>query len=203
MSRLHVSMFMVVLPFHSQASEREHRVDNDRARSQFRSVSARSSTEANLANDFAIVFERSFEPMTRFASALTGSRSVGEDVAQEAFTRLFAALRKGTRVDASGAYLRRTIVNIATDAWRRRGVVDRADALFRVDLESSFANDTPLLDALERLTERQRAAVVLRFYLQCNEAEIADALHCRKGTVKSLLARALGALRTELSEELS
>ena len=75
----------------------------------------------------------------------------------------------------------------------------RVDAIENVAVEGD-ANDAVLLGALDRLTDRQRAAVLLRFYLQCSEAEIADALKCRRGTVKSLLARGLTVLRAELSD---
>ncbi len=144
---------------------------------------------------FSSVFNATSEKLTRFATALTRSRVVGEDITQEAFVRLYIKRRHiGKRIQHPEAYLRRVIVNLAHDRSRRQQTADRVDNLLRSTDSTAEATDS-LLDSLGALSDRQRAAVVLRFYLQCSESEIAEALGCRPGTVKSLLSRSMEILR--------
>ncbi|MGH9181707.1 MAG: sigma-70 family RNA polymerase sigma factor, partial [Acidimicrobiales bacterium] len=106
---------------------------------------------------------------------------------QEAFVRLH---RTWGRADQPAAYLRTTVVNRCR-SWQRRAVMERQrqprpQAVVVVDAEVR-----ELLDAVARLGPRRRAAVVLRFYADLSEADIARALRCRPGTVKSLIHRGL------------
>jgi RNA polymerase sigma factor (sigma-70 family) len=149
----------------------------------------------DLDVSFTAVFNATSEKLARFATALTRSRTVGEDITQEAFVRLYVKRRQiGKRIQHPEAYLRRTIVNLAHDRTRRKQTAERADNLLQTPEAAPDITDS-LLDSLGVLSDRQRAAVVLRFYLQCSEAEIADALRCRPGTVKSLLSRSMQILR--------
>lgn len=134
----------------------------------------------------------------RLAVLVTHDRAAGEDVAQEVMTRLFAGW---AAIERPEAYLRTAIVNTAVN-WQRRQttsrvklpLVSRPEAVDPADTDLS----ADLADALAGLPERQRAVLVLRYWAGLSEAEIADTLGCRPGTVKSLASRALNRLSKEL-----
>jgi RNA polymerase sigma factor (sigma-70 family) len=131
-----------------------------------------------------------YEAMVRVAFLIVGSRADAEDVAQDAFARVHL---RGDRVDRPGAYLRRCVVNGALDVLRRRTLADRVRALRAED--STVLGADELSDALAALPDRQRAALVLRFYQGLSEREVAEALGVRPGTAKSLVHRGLANLR--------
>lgn len=140
---------------------------------------------------------------TRLAYLLTGDRAAAEDVAQEAFLRVAARIGALRDEAAFGAYLHRAVVNRVRNRARRlklerAHVADVATAAY--DLPDVATRDR-LWTALLRLPHRQRAALVLRYYLDLSEADIAERLGCRPGTVKSAVARGLAALRTDLSTD--
>lgn len=137
----------------------------------------------------------------RLAFLLTGERDLAEDVVQDAFVRVagrFAGLRSP---DAFDAYLRRTVVNLCRGQWRRRRT-ERAHARRQPAVPHEWQPDVAardeMLRALRALPERQRAAVVLRYYEDLSERQTAEVLGCAVGTVKSLVSRALTTLRAEL-----
>ena len=126
---------------------------------------------------------------------LDGDLALAEDVVQDAFARLDL---RWSRVGNPGAYLRRCVVNGATDVLRRRTVERRLASLTRREAEQAATGGLEadeMSDALAGLTPRRRAAVVLRYYAGLREEEIAEALGMRPGTVKSTLHRALAQLR--------
>ncbi len=144
---------------------------------------------------FDAVYAALWTPIARFAHLVTGSKSVGEDLAQEAFLGLY---KHFDRVEHPQAYLRRSIVNAATK-YRRRALREAGtltEAREPVQLPPEVDHGWALI---ARLPPRQRAVLVLRFYNDLPEAEIAQLLGCRPGTVKSLCARALDRLRKDLS----
>lgn len=104
--------------------------------------------------------------------------------------------RKWDTVREPRAYLRRSIVNGSRSSLRRRRTRDRTPLPVPDD---PVQHPDELADVLATLPERQRAAIVLRYHHQCTHDEIAEALGCRRGTVGSLLSRALTHLREELS----
>jgi RNA polymerase sigma-70 factor (sigma-E family) len=139
----------------------------------------------------------------RLAYLLTGDRTLAEDLVQDAFVRLagrFADLRDP---GAFPAYLRRMVVNLARMHFRRRRVErrfldrersQRIDGGSVPDVEGYEAMKAALL----ALPVRQRSAIVLRFYEDLPERQIAEILRCRPGTVKSLLHRGLATLRAQM-----
>lgn len=138
----------------------------------------------------------------RLAFLLTGDRALAEDLVQEAFARLIGRLRHLRDPSAFGAYLRRTIVNLSTSHFRRRRV-ERAYLERVEDIPAAQANPNQELDetmheALLRLPERQRAAIVLRFYEDLSDVQTAEVLRCSPGTVRSLVSRGMTTLRREL-----
>jgi RNA polymerase sigma-70 factor (sigma-E family) len=138
----------------------------------------------------------------RLAFLLTGDRALAEDFVQEAFARLVGRLRHLRDPGAFGAYLRKTIVNLATSHFRRRGVerayLERAAGAHRPETTSNEELDATMHDAVLRLPERQRAAVVLRFYEDLSDGQTAELLRCSPGTVRSLVARGMKTLRGQL-----
>jgi RNA polymerase sigma factor (sigma-70 family) len=117
----------------------------------------------------------------RLAYLLTGSREAEDDLTQEAFIRAYGRLAHLRREEAFAPYLRRTVVNLARMHFRRRAV-DRRYLLRHqpeqtaTDRDATGTEDLRL--ALTRLPYRQRAAVVLRFYLDLPEEETAAILGC-------------------------
>lgn len=137
------------------------------------------------------------------AVLLAPGREGGEDLLQEALERL---LRKWHKVDGDPeGYLRRIMYNRAVDGWRRRSrrpeVLGLPPELPVSDHASRLDLRLDLLRALERLTPRQRAAVVARYWEQLSEAETAAALGCSVSAVKSAASRGLRALREMVASE--
>jgi RNA polymerase sigma-70 factor (sigma-E family) len=129
--------------------------------------------------------------LVRLAYLITGSQAVAEDLVQDCFIRVMPRLEP---TDQPGAYLRRSVVN-ACYSWHRRNrrEVQRGVDELRSPYEDS--HDVEMWDALTQLAPRRRTVVVLRYYLDMSEAEVASALGCRVGTVKSTTHRALKDLR--------
>jgi RNA polymerase sigma factor (sigma-70 family) len=127
---------------------------------------------------------------------------VAQDLAQEAFVRLGGRLLHLRRPDAFGAYLRKTVVNLARTHFRRarteRAALERSRPGVATQADHDPADREAIRGALRTLPERQRVAVVLRFYEDLSYEQIADVLRCRPGTVGSLLSRAMQSLRAEV-----
>lgn len=145
--------------------------------------------EAAFTPSFMELYEQQFGAMVRLAVALTDSEAAAEDVVQEAFVRVHA---RWDRIDLPTAYLRRTVVN-ACRSVGRRATRERTAGAQLAPVISQEADE--LFDALAMLPSRQRAALVLQFYEGLSQAEIADVLGCREGTVASLVHRGLAQLR--------
>jgi RNA polymerase sigma-70 factor (sigma-E family) len=138
----------------------------------------------------------------RLAYLLTGDRALAEDLVQDAFARLVGRLQHLRDPGAFGAYLRRAIVNLATSYFRHRRV-ERAYLERMAAAPSREANPNEPVDeamhaVLLRLPQRQRAAIVLRFYEDLSDVQTAEVLRCSAGTVRSLVSRAIKTLRSEL-----
>jgi RNA polymerase sigma-70 factor (sigma-E family) len=135
--------------------------------------------------------------LVRLAHLMTGSNAVAEEIVQEAFLRL---RRRKDGVSDLGGYVYVTVVNLARGHLRRRAIEDRH---VRTAEPDRTVTGDPEIDetwaAMRRLPAGQRAVLVLRFYEDLPESEIARLLGCRVGTVKSRLHRSLGRLRKELS----
>ncbi len=144
------------------------------------------------------VFAEQWVPICRLASLMVSDRQLGEDLAQEAFARWYVRRHS---VNEPAAFLRTVVINLARGSLRRRVVTRRWAHLFEVD-EQTSATSTPdvVIDLIKALPPRQRAVIVLRFYERRSEADIAEILGCRAGTVKSLLSRALATLRTTIEK---
>jgi len=143
-------------------------------------------------DDLLALYRERYEPMVRLAYLLTGNRSVAEETVQDAFV---AVHRNWDRATSPGAYLRTAVVNNSR-SWLRRRVLEDKRTVPR-----AVATDLPadeMWDVLGRLPERQRAAIVLRFYEDLPDADIARILGCRLPTVRTAIHRGLAALRKEM-----
>ena len=132
----------------------------------------------------------------RLAALLTRDAEAGADIAQDVFANMS---RRWDTIERPDAYLQRSLTN-ASSNWRRGGQrAARKLHLLVVPGDDEVPFDG-LADSVSRLPFRQRAVIVLRYYADLSEAEIARALDCRPGTVKSLSSRALAALSKEFEQ---
>jgi RNA polymerase sigma-70 factor (sigma-E family) len=154
------------------------------------SADARALLDGPSLASFDDFYRRSLQPMVRLAYLLTAGSPAAEELVQEAFIRVHAHWQE---VEHPAAYLRQAVVNRAASHRRRAELERRIRPLRR--LEPVDAPVDELRDAVAKLPDRQRAAVVLRYYEDLSDADIADALGCRIPAVKSLLHRALKDLR--------
>jgi RNA polymerase sigma-70 factor (sigma-E family) len=156
--------------------------------------------------DAALVhlFHTEYRSLVRLACLLLDERAIGEEIAQEAFVRLhrsWSRLRDGT---AAPAYLRSTVLNIARSRLRRRLIARRRAAPgerhdVSAEARALISEDQrEVLAALRTLPRRQRECLVLRYYLDLSETEIAATLGISTGSVKSHSHRGLKALARKL-----
>jgi RNA polymerase sigma-70 factor (sigma-E family) len=169
-------------------------------------VSQAASAEGSKLDE---LYRRHAGGAVRLAYLLLQDRTVAEDIVQDAFIRVAGRLIHLRDPGAFDAYLRRTVVNLS-HSYVRRKMVERAflkretAAAERGTARwpSSTLEDREVLwEALGRLPERQRVAIVLRFYEDLPEVQVAEILRCRPGTVKSRVSRGLEALRQEMRGE--
>ena len=150
--------------------------------------------EGESSSSLVALFELEHDGLARLACLLTGSTLVAEDVVQDAFVQLQL---RWEGVERPGAYLRTAVVNGCRGYHRRL----RRERESYADLVSTATMpETPIvLDVLGRLPYRQRAALVLRFYEDWPDDQIATLLGCRPATVRSLVHRGLDAMRRVLA----
>ena len=138
------------------------------------------------------LYRERYQPMVRLAYLLTGDRTAAEELVQDAFVSVH---RSWSRVNQPASYLRTAVVN-ACRSWGRRRTLEAHRRPRRAEPAVLVADE--LWDSLGRLPERQRSAIVLRFYEDLPDADIAVALGCRPATVRTAIHRGLAALRTEV-----
>ncbi|MFE9958562.1 SigE family RNA polymerase sigma factor [Micromonospora sp. NPDC005299] len=125
--------------------------------------------------------------LSRTAYLLTGDHQHAEDLLQSALARTYRHWRRIRDGDPE-AYVRRVMYHQQVSWWRRRRIAERLDATPVERGAGDHSEDTALrlsvVAALRRLTARQRAVVVLRYYEDLTEAQVAEVLGCSVGTVK-------------------
>jgi RNA polymerase sigma-70 factor (sigma-E family) len=142
-----------------------------------------------------------YRSLVRLACVLLDEQGAGEEVVQEAFVRVH---RSWDRVDQPLTYLRATVLNLARSRMRRRLVARRRvepivrPAMSAEDQVVLLADHQEVLDAVRALPRRQRECLVLRYYLELSEAEIASTLGISNGSVKSHSHRGLAAVEARL-----
>ena len=138
--------------------------------------------------DFIELYQTRWAPMVRLARLLTAADGSAEELVQDSFLRV--RTRWGT-IDNPPSYLRACVVNACRNHHRRQVLERRQPAAADVTVDDRFE----LRGALAALPPRQRSVVVLRYYEDLPEAEIAELLGCSVSAVKSLLHRAVKDLR--------
>ncbi len=154
--------------------------------------------------DYTTYVRARWDSLVRSAVLLGCSPTEAEDIVQTTLARCYSGWAKVQSADVPDAYVYRTLVNCLAKSRRRmwwaetpterlpdRSVGDPADAV---------AERASVLAALSALTESQRAVVVLRYYADLSERQVADALGIPAGTVKSRLSRGLEQLGRHLGE---
>jgi RNA polymerase sigma-70 factor (sigma-E family) len=142
--------------------------------------------------------------LKRQAFLLCGDQSQAEDLVQDALVRAFARPLRTPRPGAAEAYVRVIMVNLFIDGARRRSRWNRAAPLLAgtetaTDPASQVLDRDVMLTALNGLSPRQRACVVLRYYQDLPVAQVASALGVAEGTVKRYLSEAMTRLAARLS----
>ncbi|WP_328747391.1 SigE family RNA polymerase sigma factor [Streptomyces sp. NBC_00285] len=139
--------------------------------------------------------------LVRTAYLLTGDAHLAEDLTQTALAKAYRSWRRVSSSDSPEAYVRRMLVTCNSDRFRKRRVKEsltdappevagRDEGVTRVDERGV------LLGALAGLPPRQRAVVVMRYWEDLSELEVAEVLGCSQGTVKSQASKGLAKLRT-------
>ena len=141
---------------------------------------------------FVALYRERYGPMVRLAYLLTGSQAIAEELVQDAFVSVH---RSWDRADAPAAYLRTAVVN-ACRSWGRRSSLERLRTPVPPEPVTLVADE--LWDVLQTLPPRQRAAIVLRFYEDLSDEEIAALLGCKVPTVRTAVFRGLEKLRKEV-----
>jgi len=156
--------------------------------------------DASADTEFTEFMQGRWAQLVRLGYGLTGDQHLAEDLAQTALSRAYASWSRVRRTGNPDAYVRRIMVNANSGRFRKRRVAERltgdvpdTDAIVAVDLSD---DRTALMTALMALPYGQRAAVVLRYWMDMSETEAAAALGCSVGNVKSQASRALVKLRT-------
>ncbi len=154
---------------------------------------ATATTPAGQVDEAAL--QAIWPRLVRLGRLLTGSQEQGEDIAQEAIVGLL----RHDAVLSPEAYLRRSVVNLSIN-HTRRSVRERT---YLKSLGKPETIQAPVTDEIwpivKTLPARQRAVLVLRYYEDLSESDIAAILDCRPGTVKSLAARGLARLQQEIT----
>jgi RNA polymerase sigma factor (sigma-70 family) len=152
-----------------------------------RAAKVREAGEASKA--FGDFYASHYSDLVRLATLLSGSADAAPDLVQDCFVGLH---KRWMTVNDPLPYVRRSVVHACASHHRRNARVRRLPP--PVDQASALGADE-LEDAVGKLPVRQRAAVVLRYYGDLPDADIARALRCRPATVRSLIHRALTELR--------
>lgn len=164
---------------------------------------------AGLEADRAVteLYHAHYRSLVRLAALLVRDVSTAEEVVQDSFVAMHSGWRRLRDSDKALSYLRQSVVNRSRSVLRHRVVVDRNAPKPPPDMPSAehgaiaLFERSAVISALRTLPPRQREALVLRFYADMSEAQIADAMQISKGAVKSHTARAMQALRMVLERD--
>lgn len=152
------------------------------------------------------LYSAHYRSLVRLAVLLVRDVASSEEVVQDAFVALHGAWRRLRDTDKALAYLRQSVVNRSRSVLRHRAVVEKYAPKGLPDAPSAEngaigeLERSAVIEALRRLPTRQREALVLRYYGDLSEAEIAHAMGISKGAVKSHTARGMAALRMALEQ---
>lgn len=153
------------------------------------------------------LYTEQYRALVRLALLLVHDVPTAEEVVQDAFVAMHTGWRRLRDTEKALSYLRQAVVNRSRSVLRHRSVVDKNAPKPAPDMPSAELGAIALLErsavvaALRELPGRQREAIVLRYYADLSEAQIAEAMGISKGAVKSHTARGMAALRLTLEQE--
>ncbi|WP_051467166.1 SigE family RNA polymerase sigma factor [Actinomadura oligospora] len=152
------------------------------------------------------LYSANYRSLVRLAAMLVRDAGTAEEVVQDAFVAMHGGWRRLRDPDKALSYLRQAVVNRSRSVLRHRAVVEKYAPKGLPDAPSAEAGAigelerSAVVDALHRLPARQREALVLRYYADLSEAEIAATMGISKGAVKSHTARGMSAMRNVLEQ---
>jgi RNA polymerase sigma-70 factor (sigma-E family) len=153
------------------------------------------------------IYSEHYRSLVRLAAYLVRDTATAEEVVQDSFVAMHGAWRRLRDTDKALSYLRQSVVNRSRSVLRHRMVVDKNTPKPPPDMPSAEhgaiiqLERSAVVSALRGLPERQREALVLRYYGDLSEAQIASVMGISRGAVKSHTARAMAALRTVLERD--
>jgi RNA polymerase sigma-70 factor (sigma-E family) len=156
---------------------------------------------------FTELYTLHYRRLVHSAWLLVRDLPTAEEVVQDAFVSVNGAWQRLRDAENALAYVRQAVVNRSHSVLRRKRVADRIAEKAPPDMPSAeygalvSLERATVVDALQRLTSRQREAIVLRYYADLSEGQIAAAMGISRGAVKSHLARGMAALRAALGPE--
>ena len=167
------------------------------------------TVRAEWSADRAVIelYSQHYRALVRLAALLVRDTPTAEEVVQDSFVAMHDGWQRLRDTEKALAYLRQAVVNRSRSVLRHRTVVDKNLQKAPPDMPSAEHGALVLLErsavvaALRELPDRQREAIVLRYYADLSEAQIATAMGISRGAVKSHTARGMAALRTALEQE--
>ena len=164
----------------------------------------RSGRNADKDADFSAYMAARQPALYRTAYLLAGDHASAEDLLQNAFAKLYLSWDKIRDHGALDGYVRRVMVNENNSLWRRawKRREHSTDTMPETGVQDTYDDGMGgvLWSYVQTLPPKQRAVIVLRYYEQLSEAEIADVLGISVGTVKSQASRALAAMRSRVHD---
>jgi RNA polymerase sigma-70 factor (sigma-E family) len=166
-----------------------------------------ASMPASADEAIAVLYAAHWNGLVRLTTLLTHDASVAEEVVQDAFVALHRRWSTLADRQAAHAYLRTSVVNGARSALRHRGVAERhrqpgpPAPQGPEEMAVRATEDAEVIAALRTLSRRQQEVLVLRYYADLSEHDIARTLGMTRGAVKSHAHRGLAALRKALTEQ--
>ena len=159
--------------------------------------------------DWAIteLYSLHYRTLVRLAALLVRDVPTAEDVVQDSFVAMHHSWHRLRDAESALAYLRHAVLNRSRSVLRHRAVVDKHPPNPPPDMPSAEygalvrLEQSAVVEALRRLPGRQREAIMLRYYADFSEAEVAAAMGISRGAVKSHTARAMAALRADLEQQ--
>ncbi len=165
------------------------------------------ATEWDATRAVTAIYSTHYRSLVRLAALLVRDVATAEEVVQDSFIAMHDAWRRLRDNEKALSYLRQSVVNRSRSVLRHRVVVDRNAPKVAPDMPSAEQGALSLLDrsavisALRSLPPRQREALVLKYYADLSEAQIAASMGISRGAVKSHTARGMASLRSVLELE--
>ncbi len=156
----------------------------------------------NRAVSFTAFYDGNYPSVCRALALAFRDSEVAEEAAQEAFTRAYVYWRRVGRMDRPAGWVYVVAVRQAARARRRADAASFQGETFATDIADGVVEREALRLAIARLPERQRLAIVLRYLADLPLVDVAAAMGCAVGTVKSTLHAALVRLEADLGEEI-